>query len=184
MAEVVEKKSILHQLYEKKMTWPRLILKGGVEAILCWNAYHYATFHKTQDWACYATHSKQPNDFGVGDNVTERFTMVIWCSFLLCAFGLLNCFVEMVNKFVSNKNLVVLTGVLDSIAVVAAIAWIVWASIVRLDRNGKICAGATMNVTMGSRPYAYEQGVYLVVVLMLCYTVPPVLLIATSCGCL
>ena len=93
--------------------------------------------------------------------MTEKFTTVIWACFILVLIGLINCLIEMINKFVKNQSLTILTGVIDSLIAVAFICWVVWASIERLDRNGKICAGATMNVTEEARPYAYKQGVFL-----------------------
>ena len=53
----------IEELFKNKMTWPRLVIKGIVEAVIVYNAYRYATVHKTEDWECYATESKQPNDF-------------------------------------------------------------------------------------------------------------------------
>ena len=66
----------------------------------------------------------------------------------------------------------------------AALAWLVWASIARLSRDGKVCAGATNNVSFEAYPYAYEQGSFLSVILVLMYVIPPTLLVATNCGCL
>ena len=37
-------------------------------------------------------------------------------------------------------------GICDAIIGILAAVWLVWASIVRLGRDGKICAGATTNV--------------------------------------
>ena len=98
--------------------------------------------------------------------------------------GALVSFLEICNKKAKNKQLTVFIGIADTIIGLAAFAWLIWASFVRLGRDGKICAGATMNVTEETQPYAYEQGMNLIVILMLSYSVPPVLLIATNCGCL
>ena len=173
----------IEELYKSGMTWPRLVIKFGVEALIVYNAFKYNTRYKPE-WDCFATEAKQPNDFGVGENVTEEFTSVIWGCFILAIIGLINCVVEMVNKFTKKPQLTVANGVVDSLVGAAAIAWVIWASIARLDRNGKVCSGATMNVTEQARPYAYEQSVFLQVILMLSYTIPPVLLVATNCGCL
>ena len=103
---------------------------------------------------------------------------------ILSLIGLANCIVEMINKKVDNKNLTVLNGVIDTLVAFAAIGWVAWASVVRLGHGGRSCAGATMNVTEPVKPYAYEQGQMLVVTLVLAYTVPPTILVATNCGCL
>ena len=172
----------LEELYKSKMTWPRLILKGIAEATLAWNCYKYNM--KRDDWDCFANDQKQPNDLGIGRNMTEKFTLVTWACFWICAIGLINCAMEIVNKKVDNKGLTVLNGVIDSLLAACYVAWVVWASVVRLSIDGKTCAGATMNVIEETQPYAYEQGVNLIVILMLSYSVPPVLLVATNCGCL
>uniref|UniRef100_A0A7S3I616 MARVEL domain-containing protein n=1 Tax=Favella ehrenbergii TaxID=182087 RepID=A0A7S3I616_9SPIT len=181
----------IEELYKSKMTWPRLVIKFLVEALLAYNCYHYNTAH-LKGYDCWANEMKQPRadqsmfgeDEGSPVNMTAKFTQVIFFGMILALIGLINCIVEMANKFVDNSGLRVLNGVIDTTVGFAAIAWVTWASIVRLSHNGKICAGATMNVTEATEPYAYEQGVFLQVVLMLSYTVPPVLLVATNCGCL
>ena len=48
------------ELFGKSMGWPRLCLKFGVEALLTYNFYHYATTEKNA-WDCYATSFRQPN---------------------------------------------------------------------------------------------------------------------------
>ena len=172
----------LNDLYAKQMTWPRLIMKGLVQGILCYNFYHYSTAHKT-DWDCYATDKKQPND-SVGENMTEAFTKVISYAFYLSLVGCLVTLVEMMTKIAKKKEFTVPIGVLDTIVGLLAAAWLIWATVVRLSRDGKICAGATMNVNAETFPYAYNQGVLLQVILVLGYIVPPTLFVATNCGCL
>jgi uncharacterized membrane protein HdeD (DUF308 family) len=164
------------------MTWPRLVLKGLVQGMLCWNAYHYATVHRP-DWDCYATDKKQPNGTE-GENMTEAFTQVIMYGFYLSLVGVLITLVEMLTKLQKEKGLTVPIGICDTIVGILAIAWLIWATMVRLSKDGKICAGATMNVNESTEPYAYEQGVFLQVVLVLGYIVPPTLFVATNCGCL
>ena len=92
----------LEELYKSQMTWPRLILKGAVESILCYNFYDYATTHRTA-WDCYATDKKQPNDVGLGINITEQFTAVIYAGFILSLVGCGITFLEIVNKKLANK---------------------------------------------------------------------------------
>ena len=112
------------------MTWPRLILKGGAEALLAWNAYHYTTTHST-DWECFATDKKQPNDSS-GENMSAQFTQVITVGFLIALAGLINCGVEMGNKFLKSDLLRVINGVIDSLLAIVTFVWVVWASYVRL----------------------------------------------------
>ena len=74
------------------MGWPRLVIKFGVEALIAYNAYKYNTRYRP-DWDCFATEAKQPNDFGIGENVSKEFDSVIWGCFILAIIGLLNCVV-------------------------------------------------------------------------------------------
>ena len=67
----------------------------------------------------------------------------------------------MINKSAQNKQLNVLVGICDSLLGAVAFAWLIWASFVRLERGGKVCAGATMNVSESTKPYAYPQGAFL-----------------------
>ena len=78
--------------------------------------------------------------------MTDEFTSVISVCFYVCLVGAIISLVEMANKKINNKQLTTLIGVGDTIIGLAAAAWLVWASIVRLGREGKICAGATTNV--------------------------------------
>ena len=75
-------------------------------------------------------------------------------------------------------------NILDTIVILAAFAWLVWCYSVRLSQDGKICAGATTNVTGPTRPYAYEQGSMLVTLMVIMTIMPVTLFIATNCGCL
>ena len=59
----------VEELYKNKMTWPRLILKGIVEALLAYNCFHYNTSHLA-GYDCYSNGKKQPNDLGDGRNMT------------------------------------------------------------------------------------------------------------------
>ena len=77
-----------------------------------------------------------------------------------------------------------LIGILDTLIGLAAFGWLVWVMLTRLDRNGKICAGATTNVVEETYPYAYAQGQLLVTVIVIMCIVPPALFVATNCGCL
>ena len=171
------------ELFSKQTEWPRLILKAAAEGVICYNMYVHATTEKTE-WSCYANNYRQPNGDGNGDNVTEAFTSVIYYGFILTLVACIVTTVEMINKKVNNKQLTILTGILDSLLGLAGVVWLIWASVVRLQRNGKICAGATTNVSEEVYPYAYNQGAFLQVMLVLLYTIPPVLLVATNCGCL
>ena len=90
----------------------------------------------------------------------------------------------MINKSAKNKQLNILVGLLDSLLGLAAFAWLIWASVVRLSREGKVCAGATMNVSESAMPYAYPQGAFLQVMLVIMYIIPVTLFVATNCGCL
>ena len=144
----------IYSLYKSKMTWPRLIMKCGVEILLAYNCYKYNM--KRDDWDCWANGAKQPNAHENGRNMTEQFTMITWACFLICAVGLVNCLIEIANKFVDNKQLTVLSGVIDTLLATLYIGWGIWASVVRLSKDGKTCAGATMNVTEETYPYAYE----------------------------
>ena len=106
--------------------------------------------------------------------------------FYITLIALLVSIVEIINKpkSMQKKPLIVLVGVLDSIIGIIAFGWLIWATVVRLSRDGKICAGATTNVTEQGYPYAYDQGVFLQVMLVLMYVIPPTLWVATNCGCL
>ena len=77
-----------------------------------------------------------------------------------------------------------LINVCDTLVSIAALFWLIWAYFVRLSRDGKICAGATTNVTETTKPYAYDQGQFLVVMIVLMTILPVTLLVATNCGCL
>ena len=116
--------------------------------------------------------------------MSEQFGLVIYAGFILSLIGCCITFCEMINKKVQNSSLTMLTGVLDTTLGFCAFVWVVWASFVRLGRNGKVCAGATMNVNEVAEPYAYDQGSFLQVILVLMYTIPPTLFVATNCGCL
>ena len=148
------------ELFAKQMSWPRLILKTAIEGTLCYYFYIHAHAERTS-WNCYATGRRQPNGDGRGENVTEAFTNVILAGFLITAIGLFVSVVEMINKKVQNKQLRVLVGLFDTLVGLAGFAWLIWASWVRLNREGKICAGATTNVSEETFPYAYNQGVFL-----------------------
>ena len=171
------------ELFGKAMSWPRLILKTAVEGILCYNFYSHATMEKTT-WSCYANEFRQPNGIGPGNNVTETFTNNIYAGFVMTAIAFCVSLVEMINKKVGNKQLTVLVGILDTLLGLSAAAWLIWATVIRLERSGKICSGATTNVSEEVYPYAYAQGAFLQVMLVLCYTLPPILFVATNCGCL
>ena len=166
------------------MSWPRLILKGGIEALLAYNFSHYNGSKHRPDWDCFATDKKQPNGLGNGENVSAEFETIVNLGFILCLVGCGISGLEMINKKVNKKPLLVLTGILDTLLAVAALAWLIYCSMIRLSRNGKICAGATTNVSEATYPYAYDQGAFLQVMLVLMYVIPPTLLVATNCGCL
>ncbi len=177
-----EQKSALNELFAKQMTWPRLCIKGIAQAVLCYNFYSYGTEHRPE-WDCFATNKKQPNGIE-GENMTEAFTTVINYGFYLTLVGCLVTFVEMITKLQKEMSFTVPIGILDTLLSLLGFAWLIYASVVRLSRDGKICAGATMNVNETTEPYAYEQGVFLQVILVLGYIVPPTLFVATNCGCL
>ena len=152
----------VEELFGKSMSWPRLVIKTGVEALLCYNAYHYATAEKA-DWDCWASGKRQPSPIETpgARNVTEQFTNIIMAGFYLTLVGTIVSLVEMINKKAQNKGLTVIIGICDAIIGILAAAWLVWASLVRLGRDGKICAGATTNVEVQVEPYAYAQGSFL-----------------------
>ena len=174
----------LEQLFPKSMSWPRLIVKLGIESILAYNFYNYNSDDKKPDWECWATDKRQPNGIGVGENMTEQFSSVITVGFYLSLIAACCSCVEVINKKVNNKQLTQITGLIDTIVAACALAWVIWASMIRLGRNGKICSGGTTNVSEPTYPYAYDQGSFLIVMLVLSYVVPPTLLVATNCGCL
>ena len=84
----------------------------------------------------------------------------------------------------SNKQITKLVNIFDSLVVMAVAAWLAWATTVRLSRHGRLCAGGTNNVSEEVHPYAISQGSFLIVIIVLMYTIPPTLFIATNCGCL
>ena len=176
------------ELFGKQMTWPRLILKSGVCALLTYNFYHYATTHATtnQDpaWECFATDFRQPNADGEGENMSAAFESLIMFGFYVALCATIISAIEIINKFAKNKGLTVLIGILDTLVSLAALGWLIWCYMVRLSRDGKICAGATTNVTGPTKPFAYEQGQFLVVMMVLMTIMPVTLFIATNCGCL
>ena len=176
------------ELFGKQMTMPRLILKLGVEALLVWNFWKYATEYATtsQDppWECFSTGYRQPNPFGDGENMSAAFTQLCWFGFYLAVIALVVGVVELVNKFAKVKELTYAVNVADSVIILAAAAWLVWCYTVRLSQHGKICAGATTNVTGPTKPYAYEQGSMLVTLMVIMTIVPVALFVATNCGCL
>ena len=175
----------VEELFGKQMSWPRLIIKFGVEVLLAYNAYNYMTDYKP-DWDCWASGKRQPSGVETegARNVTEEFTTVISFMFYGSLVGALVSFLEICNKKAKNKQLTVFIGIADTIIGLAAFAWLIWASFVRLGRDGKICAGATTNVSVQVKPYAYAQGAFLQVMLVLMYVIPPSLFVATNCGCL
>ena len=189
-APVQEKKkppSAVDELFGgKQMTWPRLVVKGLIEAVLCYNFSHYIGPKHRPEWECWATDKKQPSGNGDndGENVSAMFDNIITAAFYLALVGCIITVIEMINKKVNNKQLLILTSVCDTILGLCAFAWLIWASIVRLSRDGKICSGATTNVSEMTYPYAYDQGALLQVMLVLMYTIPPILFVATNCGCL
>lgn len=64
----------MNELYGKQMTWPRLVLKTGVEALLAYNFYHYSTTEK-EDWDCWVGKYRQPmaDEFEGAENVSAKF---------------------------------------------------------------------------------------------------------------
>ena len=71
----MSEKSILDELFSTSTTWPRLIMKAGIEGILCYNFYHYGGSHRP-DYDCWATERRQPNgslrgESGIGENMTD-----------------------------------------------------------------------------------------------------------------
>ena len=90
------------ELFANQMSWPRLVIKGLVEGLLCYNFYHYATAERP-DWDCFATDKRQPNGLGEGENITEKFTTVIYSGFIVTLVALLISLVEMCNKSAKNK---------------------------------------------------------------------------------
>ena len=176
------------ELFGKQMTMPRLILKLGVEALLVWNFWKYATEYATtsQDppWECFSTGYRQPNPVGDGENMSAAFTQLCWFGFYLAVIALVVGVVELVNKFAKIEPLTYVVNIADSVIVLAAAAWLVWCYTVRLSQDGKICAGATTNVTGPTKPYAYEQGSMLVTLMVIMTIVPVALFVATNCGCL
>ena len=175
----------MDELFGKQMGWPRLVLKFGVEALLTYNFFHYATTEKA-DWDCFATDRRQPSpvDIDGAENMTAQFTSVIYTGFVVALIASCISFIEIINKKVGSKQLTVLMGILEMLVALVCVGWLVWAFTVRLSRNGKICAGATTNVTGPTKPYAYEQGQFLVVMLVIMTIMPVTLLVATNCGCL
>merc|ERR1712154_724287 len=116
------------------MSWPRLIIKFGVEVLLAYNAYNYMTAPYKADWDCWASGKRQPSPVETegARNVTDMFTNVISVLFYVCLAGALVSGVEMVNKNVKNKQLTVFIGIADTILGLLAVAWLAWATIVRL----------------------------------------------------
>ena len=94
--------------------------------------------------------------------------------FYIALVGTLISVIELINKFAKNKSLTMLVNILDTLVILAAAGWLVWCYMVRLSRDGKICAGATTNVSGGTKPYAYEQGQFLVTMLVI-MTIMPVI---------
>jgi len=88
--------------------------------------------------------------------MSAAFTSCIMTGFYIALIGTIVSLVEMINKKVQNKSLTVLVGILDTMVGLAAFGWLIWAYTVRLSRDGKICAGATTNVTGPTKPYAYQ----------------------------
>ena len=64
----------MDELYGKQMTWPRLVLKAGCEALLAYNFYHYSTVEK-EDWDCWVGSYRQPmaEEFDGAVNVSAKF---------------------------------------------------------------------------------------------------------------
>ena len=178
----------VNELFGKEMTWPRLIVKTGVTGLLTYNFYHYGTVHDTaqqdEPWECFATDFRQPNADGEGENMSAAFEKVIMTGFYVTLAAFIVSVVEIINKFAKNKSLNMLIGILDTLVSLAALGWLIWCYVVRLSRDGKICAGATTNVSAATKPYAYEQGQFLVVMLVLMTILPVTLAVATNCGCL
>ena len=171
------------ELFGKEMSWPRLVIKFGVVAIVCYNFYNYNNAKKP-DWECFATDKRQPNGDGIGENMTATFTNVIKLGFWISAISTVVNIIEMLNKKMKNKQLVMVVGILDTVIGLAAAVWLAYASWARLSIDGKICSGATTNVSEETYPYAYNQGAFLQVMLVLMYVIPPTLFVATNCGCL
>ena len=109
---------------------------------------------------------------------------MIYAGFVLALVGCGITFLQLVNKKLESKQLLVLTGLMDTMLGFLVFGWVVWASFTRLSRPGKVCAGATMNVNEEIEPYSYEQGNFLMLMLVLFYIVPATLFITTNCGCL
>ena len=189
----MSQKSLLDELFVGSTSWPRLILKALAEGIICYNFYHYSGAHRP-DWDCWATERRQPygtlkgasNDGGSGENMTDQFSSIINMGFYVSLFACIVTILEIINKpkSMQKKSINTLVGVCDSLIGIVAFGWLIWATVVRLSRDGKICAGATTNVTETSYPYAYDQGQFLIVMLVLMYVVPVTLWVATNCGCL
>ena len=140
--------------------------------------------HRTKDWDCYATDKRNPNGDGIGENVTAQFTAIIYTGFFITLIASFVSIVELINKKMSNKQITKLVNIFDSLVVMAVAAWLAWATTVRLSRHGRLCAGGTNNVSEEVHPYAISQGSFLIVIIVLMYTIPPTLFIATNCGCL
>ena len=85
-----------------------------------------------------------------------------WYGFYLSVIALVISVLELINKFIKIEPLTYVINILDTLVILAAFAWLVWCYSVRLSQDGKICAGATTNVTGPTKPYAYEQGSMLV----------------------
>ena len=166
----------------KPLDWPRLIIKAVTFSIICYYSFDYMT-HRRAEWDCYATDKKLPNS-QAGENMTEKFTQVI---FVLFCISLAQCALialEMINKHARKKAITHFTGMVGILISLCFAAWLVWAIYERMRRNGKICAGATMNVLSEMKPFAYQQGAFLIVIILLMLIVPLALTIATNCGCL
>ena len=116
--------------------------------------------------------------------MSAAFESLIMFGFYVALCATIISAIEIINKFAKNKGLTVLIGILDTLVSLAALGWLIWCYMVRLSRDGKICAGATTNVTGPTKPFAYEQGQFLVVMMVIMTIMPVTLLVATNCGCL
>ena len=135
------------------------------------------------EWDCYATNMKLPNN-NTGINVTERFSWAFYVGWILGLMALCTCIANVVCKFFYIKILHRIAAFIELFAGLLYLFWLCIAGWIRMEREGRVCAGATNMVSKDEFPYAYTQGEGLYLAFFFGTLIPVSLCVLCNCGCL
>ena len=140
-------------------SWPRLIVTVCFWILATWYVQKNLYSNRGDEWECYATTQKRPNGEGRGMNVSAQFDKALGYEYVLCWIATFCYLFKLSSKFLPSLNKwKVFVGIIKACFNFVALAWMVWASIIRFRHEGKLCAGTLNNINATTFPYAYDDG--------------------------